>query len=129
MIQREGSLPLFLVPHVVIFGLSALYITVGRFLVDAYKRAQFTYGITNQRIMIQKQGIGGKTTSYDLKSLKNLILEPVNKEGRGTIRIGKIPSPFGFRRNAPDWSTAQLPGLEEIPDVQEVYALIQRIRD
>ncbi len=112
------------------FGLVAFYITLGRFLMDTYSRAKTVYGITNRRIIVQNEGVGGKTHSYDLKTLSNLSLEH-GRDGRGTVTIGNAPNGrlvlrgFGF----PGMGSYLPPALEMIPDAQQVYELIQDVRE
>jgi hypothetical protein len=125
-----SDFPIFLLPIFFFFGLVAFYITIGRFLLDIYSRSKIVYGITNRRIIVQDEGIGGKTKSYDLKSLSNLSVEQ-GKDGRGTITIGASPSGrwmmrgFGF----PGMNAYMPPALEQIPNAQQVYELIQDVRD
>lgn len=121
--------PGFINPIFFFFVAVAFYITIGRFLIDAYMRAKTTYGITNRRIIIQNEGIGGKTHSYDLKTLSNLSVEQ-GRNGRGTVTIG--PPPYG-RMNMrgftfPGMGTYEAPAFEQIPNAQQVYELIQDIR-
>ncbi len=126
-----SNFPLFMIPFLLFFVAVALYITVGRFFLDAYGRAKTFYGITNRRIIIQNEGIGGKTQSFDLKSLSNLTLEQ-GKDGRGTVTVGAsqhgrmvMMRGMGF----PGWGTYMPPALEMIPDAQRVYELIQDVRE
>lgn len=127
---RGGGFPIFMIPFLLFFGLVALYITIGRFLLDAYGRAKMFYGITNRRIILQNEGIGGKTQSFDLKSLSNLSVEH-GKDGRGTITIGTAPGGRMAMRGfvLPGMGSYLPPVLEQIPDAQKIYELIQDVRD
>lgn len=127
----RGGFPLFLLPVLLLFGGVAFYITIGRFLLDAYSRSKTYYGITNRRIIIQNEGIGGKTHSYDLKSLSNLSVEQ-GKDGRGTVTIGASPTGRGMMMRGFGWPGMNgmlPPALEMIPDAQQVYELIQDVRE
>lgn len=102
----------------------ALYLLIGRFFVDAYRRSRIYYALTNRRIIIHIKMLGNNTISYDLPSLSNLRAD-VKGNGRGTIQV----SPEGV------WSPGLIVGistytyaLKMIPDAQQVYELIQEVR-
>jgi hypothetical protein len=102
------------------FVLVGLYITVGRFFVDARKRANTVYGITQDRIII-KSGI----FSRDIKSLNIRTLSDITinqkSDNSGTITLGPTDNRYSMMQGM-DWPGAkQPPKLEFIEDVKSVY--------
>lgn len=98
-----------------VFVVIGLYASIGRFLGDAYSRAHTTYGITNRRLVMYRDGFRPKTQSLDTTSLRNLQLE-VRRGGYGTISIR-----LSSRKTT-------LPVFEDISGVRAVYNLIQDSR-
>lgn len=115
-VLRSGApfvMALFGLPFVAI----GTYITVGRFFYDAWKRKRTVYGITNERILIAKQG--GTTLSLDLRGVDVAIVED-HADGTGTITFG---DPV-MRRGQP-----RPPKLSHIPGAHEVHQLIREQRN
>jgi hypothetical protein len=101
-----------------------LYLLIGRFFVDAYRRSRIYYALTNRRIIIHIEMFGNNTISYDLPSLSNLCAD-VKGNGRGTIQVSPEVG----------WSPGLILGigtythaLKMIPNAQQVYELIQDVR-
>ena len=102
------------------FVLVGLYITVGRFFVDAKKRANTIYGMTQDRIII-KSGI----FSRDIKSLNIRTISDITfnqtPANRGTITLGPTDFRYSMMQGM-EWPGAkQPPRLEFIEDVKFVY--------
>lgn len=111
-----------------IFVAAGAYLVVGRFGVDAYLRAHTRYAVTDQRILIARDGIGAKFTAIDLSRLPPLTLRP-RAGGRGTIRFGEVTSVWGRSWNnlgATMPSTDPTPQFLAIDNAQQVFDLIQR---
>jgi hypothetical protein len=109
------------------FVLVGLYIAVGRFFLDAKKRASTIYGITHDRVII-KSGI----FSRDVKSLNIRTLSDISinqkADNSGTITFG--PNDFRYSMmQGMEWPGAkQPPRLEFIKDVKTVYDKIIEIQ-
>jgi hypothetical protein len=115
-VLRSGApfvMALFGLPFVAI----GIYITVGRFLHDAWKRRRTVYGITNERILIAQQG--GTTLSLDLRGVDVAIVED-HADGTGTITFGDP----AMRRRQP-----KPPKLSHIPGAHDVHQLIREQRN
>ena len=102
------------------FVLVGLYITVGRFFVDAKKRANTIYGITSDRIII-KSGI----FSQDIKSLNIRTLSDITisqkADNSGSITLGATDFRYAMMQGMEWLSVKQPPRLEFIEDVKSVY--------
>jgi Bacterial PH domain len=100
-----------------------IYIIAGRFFVDAKKRANTIYGITQDRIII-RSGIFSK----DIKSLAIRTLSDISMsqkwDNSGTISLGPTDNRFSMMQGL-DWpGVKQTPRLEFIPEVKSVYDII-----
>jgi len=111
-----------------LFGLPfvavGLYITVGRFLIDARRRARTSYVVTSNRVVI----IGG-TFTPETKSLLLTTLSDVTMTERpddsGTITFGAM-NPMMAMYVGMSWpGVPQVPSFEMIPAVRSVYGIIQ----
>ena len=102
------------------FVLVGLYITIGRFFVDAKKRANTIYGITHDRIII-KSGI----FSQDIKSLNIRTLSDITinqkADNSGTITLGPTDFRYSMMQGIEWPGNKQAPRLEFIDDVKNVY--------
>ncbi len=113
------------------FVLVGLYITVGRFWVDAKVRARTQYGLTGDRLLISTGWPGSPSlTSLPLKSLSTITLKE-RRDGSGTIsfsdghRFGQLQSGFhlpGMSRLAPT-------EFEFIENVRSVHDQILEARN
>lgn len=122
----EGRAPLLFLLWGIPFVAVAVYITVGRFFADAWRRSRTFYGVTNQRAII----IGGlwkrTVTSIELKTLENSSFSE-RANGSGTIRLGP-GSPFSGIFAGSSWPGGAkyvAPSFERIADVRKVYELIR----
>lgn len=122
-------LPVIL-PVLLVAATMLSYISVGHLWVARAVRAKIFYGITNRRVIIHNEISGGKTESFDIKTLTNLSLEQ-GKDGYGSIIVGDVKAPRLFSLRAPfDFGILSYmpPALEMIPNVRAIYELIQDIR-
>lgn len=104
------------------FLLVGAYITIGRFLVDGYRRKRTRYGVTNQRILIAT-GMGQSVKSLDIGNLPALILDE-SLDGSGTISF-TYPLGDNLRPNFPlDVSSA--PQFRRIDKARSVYEIIRK---
>ncbi|HET9000270.1 MAG TPA: hypothetical protein VFP86_11530 [bacterium] len=135
----------------VLFG---VYMLFGRFIVDAWVRANTYYGVTDQHILIASGLFGLNVESLDLDKLDDLTISE-RPDGRGTIIFGALPLMAGSSSNrdssvpadvvqaAGGTVSSQLPGqpirfsikvrvrmprFERIENVRLVYDTIQRAK-
>ena len=102
------------------FVLVGLYITVGRFFLDAKKRANTVYGITPLRVIIKSGLLSKNVKSLNIRTLSDITI--TEKAGNsGTITLG--PSNIGYSMmQGTEWpGTQQPPKLEFIEDAKTVY--------
>lgn len=109
------------------FVLIGLYLSVGRFVADAWMRLSTRYALTNRRIVIARSGAFGKLTSISLERIPDMQLTEWS-DGRGTIRFGP-PVPYWGSTGWGGWSpsTDPMPQFIGIDKAQEVFDLIQRM--
>jgi len=120
-VLRDGVsfFALFGIPFVV----AGFYALIGRFWVDAWRRARTTYAVTSDRIIINSGLFTPSSKSLILRTLSDVTVEE-RKDGSGTITFGTapaLPARFaGMKSGVP-----QIPAFEMIPDVRRVYAVIR----
>lgn len=120
--SAPGFFQLWGVPFV-LFG---LYLIAGRFIVDAWLRANTGYVVTDRRILIIRAGLFGKTISLSLGRLPEVQLAE-RSDGSGTLRFG-APGVYSANRGFGYWSPAldPTPQFIGIPNARQVFDLIQR---
>ena len=107
--------PLFGVPFVLI----GLWLVVGHWFFDAYKRKRARYALTNKRAVIARSLFGRRMESYPIDGLSPIYLvsgrlDTVNfAQKTYRTKNGTQVRDIGFRF---------------IPDGQEVYDLLQKVR-
>ena len=118
--RSEG--PAFMKVWGIPFVLMGLYLVIGRFFHDAWKRRNTTYALTSERVLIATRG---QETSLSLRTLGEITVKN-GTDGSGTISFGS--SPVGTWSNmGVGWpGTQQVPCFDGIPDVRTVLALVQR---
>src|SRR6185312_8625728 len=79
---RSGA-PTFFLLFGIPFVVMGLYLTLGRFFIDARKRANTIYGITDQRILIKTSGRGSNIKSLNIKTLSDITFSQ-KADGSGT---------------------------------------------
>ncbi len=103
------------------FVLVGIYVTIGRFLVDAWRRSRTTYVLTSGRIVVQT---GSTTESLQLPTLTNVALTE-RSDGIGTITFGAVAFPMWMYAGTP-WPGLRLPpSFEMIPNARQVYSQIR----
>jgi hypothetical protein len=117
----------------ILFILVGIYLVIGRFFVDAIKRANTIYGITSKKIIIQTQIFGKETKLLDLKTITKITLSE-NKNGIGTIKLNPLDSSDYTRPHirftgSRSYGLNQPPSLEFIQNVKEVYDLILKLQE
>ncbi|MFD2584457.1 PH domain-containing protein [Pedobacter vanadiisoli] len=102
------------------FVLVGLYITLGRFFVDAKKRANTVYGITADRIIISTGIFSREIKSLNIRTLSDITINQ-KPDNSGTITLG--PSDFRIAMiQGIEWPGVKQPArLEFIDDVKNVY--------
>ncbi len=104
--------PFMLFP--LIFGVVAVYITVGRFIHDAWIRSNIDYALTDRRILILRRGLGEELTALDIGRVETVRLK--GRGDRGDIVFGQEPAWYGFGRRSFRSSFAMgVPSLSETP--------------
>ena len=122
-VLRDGA-PLFFALWGVPFILVGLYITVGRFWVDARRRARTTYAVTSDRIIINSGVFARTSKSLNLRTLSDVTLTE-RADGSGTITFGPLP-PFGAVYAGLSWpGMPHIPSFEMIPEARQVYGIIR----
>jgi hypothetical protein len=125
-VLRDGA-PGFFALWGIPFVLMGIYITVGRFFVDAVRRSRTTYAVTSTRVLIETGRVGpfaGSTRSLALRTLGEVTLRE-GANGTGTITFGALP-PFGAVFAGSSWPGAtQIPAFESIPDARRVNDIIR----
>lgn len=117
------SNPMFLLVTT-IFAFMGIYLVIGRFFHDAWRRSRQIYAVTDRRVMIASSS---KFTSIDMENLGEIE----NKRswgGTGSISFGSAGSMFS-RRDSGAWSgKPAVPTFEFIRDADRVFALIREQR-
>ena len=123
-VMRTGA-PFFFRLWGLPFIAMGVYITVGRFFIDAMRRARTAYAVTSDRIIITRAGRFAQTQSLMLATLPDVTLTE-GKDGSGTITFG-LTGALPLMARGATWSGAPRgPSFESIPDAQQVYGIIQR---
>lgn len=77
-----------------IFGLAAIYVTIGRLAHDAWIRSRIEYALTDRRVIILKSGLGSDLTTLDIARIDQIRFRPSGDHG--DIVFGAEPSLFGL---------------------------------
>ena len=115
--------PLFFALWGVPFVVIGLYITVGRFFYDAWRRSHTYYGLTNQRAIVATRTPAPALRSYALASLTNVVLQE-RGNGSGSILLGPGGAPTPWMRQTGMLSTHVENSFEMIPDAKRVFDMI-----
>jgi hypothetical protein len=101
----------------------AIYITVGRFFVDAKIRADTVYGLTADRALIVS-GLFSKTVqSLNLRAIPDITVKE-KSNGSGSITFGASSNPFGAWMAVPGFPYTQSPSFQMITNVRKVSEMI-----
>jgi hypothetical protein len=123
----SSGAPFFFILWGIPFVLIGLYITVGRFFLDAALRAKTFYGVTNQRAIIISGLFSPTIKSLSLRTTSDIALEQY-RDGSGTISFGSSAPFAGFYRGMPWPGVGQrlAPEFERIPNAKVVYQTIRQ---
>src|SRR5215213_1278885 len=123
----RGGAPFFFILWGIPFVCVGVYITVGRFFVDAALRAKTWYGVTNERILIIGGLFNRTVKSLPLRSLPEIALEQ-RQNGSGTITFGSsMPFASWYRGFAwPGMDQRMAPAFDLIADAKAVYEIIRQ---
>ena len=92
---RQGGLN-FMALWGIPFVLIGAYLVIGRFIWDAWRRAQTFYGVTNQRVIIVSSLMSKKVKSLNLRTLSDLSLDE-KRTAKGSISFGGSSMTFSCR--------------------------------
>jgi Bacterial PH domain len=109
------------------FVLMGVYITIGRFFVDARLRGATVYGLTPARVLIVSGLFARRVTSLNLRTLRDVSLSE-RGDRSGTITFG-ASHPLVMWAGAMSWPGAgqfHAPSFELIAEARSVYS---RVRD
>jgi hypothetical protein len=104
------------------FVLLGLYMMVGRFFYDSYRRARTTYAVTSDRIIIQSGG--GSLKSIPIRTLGEVTLRE-SADGSGTIAFGPLPTGMKLALPLSRPGSESIPMFEMIPNARTVYDIIR----
>lgn len=106
-----------------------LYMIVGRFVADAWLRSGTCYAVTDRRVLILRESPFHSFVALDLAGLSDMRVSR-GWGDRGTIRFGDEDWSLFRRSPTPHWSPSlsRVPQFLAIPDVEGVYATIERAR-
>jgi len=104
------------------FVLVGLYMIFGRFFVDAKRRANTFYGLTDRRVIIVSGLFSRTVNSLPLRTLHDISVQE-QRDRSGTVMFGR-PPPFGGWYDAMPWPRAgwyQAPSFDLIQDAKRVH--------
>jgi hypothetical protein len=106
------------------FVLVGFYITVGRFFIDARRRARTTYAVTSDRVIINSGIFAPTTKSLNVRTISDVTLQE-RPNGTGTITFGAANPLAAFYAGTSWPGVPQTPSFEMIPDARRVYDIIR----
>lgn len=109
------------------FVLVGLYMIAGRFFVDAKKRENTIYGITQDRIIILSGIFRRDFKSLNIKTMSDISFTQKD-DGSGTITFGPSDFRYGAMGGTIWPGTTQVPMFELISDVKKVYDKIVELQ-
>jgi len=123
-VLRSGA-PVFFMLWGLPFVGAGIFMVVGRFWVDSWRRARTTYAVTSDRVIINSGFFTPTSKSLSLRTLTDVTLQE-QADGTGTITFGSVP-PFAAVYAGMSWwpGAPQLTAFEMIPDARRVYAIIR----
>jgi hypothetical protein len=115
-------------PDSMVFGMlfvaAGLYLMIGRFFLDAYVRSKTSYALTDNRLLIVREGLLNGIQSFQLSQLPSAQIRS-SSAGTGTIDLA---SGTGSSRSMAAWTPALARGarLLKIENAWQVFTLIQQ---
>jgi hypothetical protein len=110
------------------FVLVGLYMMIGRFFHDAFKRKYTIYGLSSQRVIIITGKNNRTTQSLNLSTLNGITLTE-KSNGSGTINFAPsseiIAQPISFSFKTRNATNAPRPLFELSQDARLVYELLR----
>ena len=101
-----------------------LYLMIGRFFYDAWRRQHTYYGLTNQRAIIATRTPARTLRSYAVASLTNVVLQE-SGNGTGSILLGPSAVPSTWNRQTAMLSMNIDNSFEMISEPRKVFDLIR----
>ncbi len=121
-----GQAPVFFMLWGIPFVAIGLHFIFGRFLVDAKQRANTSYGVTNQRVIIVSGISSKKIKSLNLRSLSDLSLDE-RSNGSGIISFGASSFPTWWTSGiAWPGMPAPVPTFELTENARTVFEMIRK---
>lgn len=115
--------PFFFIIFGLLFVAVGLYIFIGRFFVDSYKRKNTVYAITNDRIIIKSKIFTNAVNSINIRTLSRIKFTE-NSRGLGTINLDAGSFKYNGIAGVESPVSRFAPKLEMIPNVKKVYNII-----
>ncbi len=121
------GVPFFFALWGIPFVLIGLYLMLGRFWMDARRRAATTYGVTSERVVIVWGLLSPSVKSLNIDTLTDVTLTE-RSSGAGTITFGSMSflkwwfSPPGW----PGFGYQEVPNFELAENAREVYETIRK---
>jgi hypothetical protein len=104
-----------------------LYLIIGRFFYDAWRRSNSYYGLTTQRALIVRHTFGESVRSIELNTLGDVTLSSVAADKSGTITLGNdTPGSAWFSMSPWNRGYVSAPRFERIERANDVY---NQVRD
>jgi len=117
--HQSANGPFFSRLLVIPFTIIGLYLTVGRFFIDARKRARTYYGLTNERILIVTNLSARQVQSLALRGLPEMSLT------ERSDRSGTIVFEANSSKQRSDRDKPLPPRFEMIEEARQIYTQIQ----
>lgn len=120
----EGAPPLPILFIPALFLIIGSYMLVGRFFVDAFRRTNTFYAVTDRRALILKQAFGARFHSIPLTPELELNVTPGAKTTITFGAKGALGSLVKMQHHVFGMAAGD-DSFEQIPDGQHVYKLIR----
>lgn len=104
-----------------------VYFLAGRFIHDLWRKRHTYYAVTDRRLLTLKTGWGHHLQAMYINRLPDLN-KSVGLKGVGSITFGSSQKWWMQRQNNWSFDNGQ-PGFHQIQDANEIYALINELRD
>ena len=110
-----------------LFGALAIYITIGRFVVDAYIRRRTAYALTDRRALIARSAWGKDIREQPLSAALGLSFRG---RGEGALTFGQTIGVFSYRGQMAVWGGEDGSfTFRAIPDPEDVFHMAQRAKE